>query len=119
MPRVREYFRLGESVGETARARERYWEFAVADVAANWLVGRGPMAKFGGGGDVTRNTYSESENPHNLWLITAQSYGLPGAVLYGTALLSLFGAAVSGRGAMPSGARKLQARSSTSGMSIR
>jgi len=101
LPKVREYFRVDASVGDLAEGRMRYWRFAIADVKKNWLFGRGPMAKFGDGTDVTTNTYAIDKNPHNTWLIVAQSYGLFGAVLFVAIIMVTLTASLHGRTYMP------------------
>jgi len=101
LARVRDYFRVGGSAEEIAEGRRYYWEFAVQDIQQHWLFGRGPMAKFAGGGDVTKNTYDEKQNPHNTWLITAQSYGILGAILYAAAFLAMLSQSLRGQGTIP------------------
>ena len=101
LEKVREYFRVSGTAGEIAEGRMLFWRYGIQDVKEHWLFGRGGMAKFGGAETVARNTYSEDENPHNTWLITAQSYGVPGAILYALAFLAMLSWALRGRGMMP------------------
>ncbi len=81
---ARTYLRLEEKDDTRSAYFLRGWE----KIKERPAFGHGPMSKFGGQNVVTQSAYSSLNDPHNVFLLLAQYYGWPGAVLFSVYLLS-------------------------------
>lgn len=102
-----EYLRVSGSMDEILSARMVHWQAGLQHAQQYPVFGRGPMAKFGDTTDPTVNTYQMESCYCNTWLTMAQSYGIPGMVLFILFVLTMFLSSVNGLGMMPLLSRSL------------
>lgn len=79
------FFRFADSEArDTLHLRyEAYWSLGLRDLIRANPIGEGPLARFGGGGGgFEESHYDLSSNRHSQYLSVAQSYGLPGFILW-------------------------------------
>ncbi len=97
---VREFFRVPEGeIEDTLKIRyDSYWSKGIEDIISMRLIGQGPLARFGGGGQgFGKSNYDESVNRHSQLLLIAQAYGIPGLLFWIAFILSAAYAAVTRR----------------------
>lgn len=97
---AREFLRVPEGeIRETLEIRyDSYWSKGVEDITSMRLIGQGPLARFGGGGQgFETSNYDINRNRHSQLLLIAQAYGIPGLLFWMVFLLSAARAAVTRR----------------------
>jgi hypothetical protein len=101
LERAREYLRISGSPDEILEARMVHWLAGVQFAEEHPILGRGPMAKFGNATNPMVNTYEMEACFVNTWLTMAQSYGIPGAVLFALSILTMLVLSFRGFGTIP------------------
>jgi len=92
------FFRASGGVETILQSRMSLWQDGVTSVRHRPLFGSGPMAKFDDTNDPTINTYNEKSICGNSLLLFAQSYGVPGALLFALLLIEIVRIAMKMRG---------------------
>lgn len=97
---AREFFRVPKGeIEDTLKIRyNSYWRNGIADILSMRMIGQGPLARFGGGGQgFEKSNYDVSLNRHTQLLLIAQAYGIPGLLFWIAFILSAAYAAVTRR----------------------
>jgi hypothetical protein len=91
---VTEYLRVSGDPDEILRSRLEYWQTGIGNLSITNVLGKGPLAKFGGtlGGPSSQGSgYVRELNAHNSFLSVFQFYGWPGGLLFIVFLIAVGG----------------------------
>lgn len=82
----KEFLRINEKGDEVLNARMQYWQTGLGDLTVDNIIGAGYLAAFTGSDKISG--YDIDANRHNMFLSCAQSYGVPGFLLFVCFLIS-------------------------------